>query len=106
MTALILDFTDQVSSAKWSRLWAGLNEDQSHVLSCEAETHRFHKDGGSMECHFVEKSPGRFEEFLYSGILTAIGGQGDYDDIRSLEMKERNKRNISQYLNISLYGMD
>jgi hypothetical protein len=99
MTALILDFYRSGEFCKVEQILidAGLNEDQVHMsfllkLKLTGST----KDGGSMECHFVEESPAEFEEFLYSGILTAIGGQGDYDDIlEALEMKEeRGDKNI------------
>jgi hypothetical protein len=45
-----------------------------------------------MECNFLEKSPEEFVELFYSGLLSAIGCQADYDDtFEAIVMKEHDK---------------
>jgi hypothetical protein len=57
-----------------------------------------------MECNFLEKKSEEFVELFYSGLLSAIGCQADYDDtFEAIVMKEHDKDKISsQYSNIFL----
>jgi hypothetical protein len=57
-----------------------------------------------MECNFLEKSE-EFVELFYSGLLSAIGCQADYDDtFEAIVMKEHDKdKNI---LTLKYFSID
>jgi hypothetical protein len=58
-----------------------------------------------MECNFLEKSPEEFVELFYSGLLSAIGCQADYDDTRS-NSDERARQRQKYPHNTQIFSID
>jgi hypothetical protein len=60
-----------------------------------------------MECNFLEKSPEEFVELFYSGLLSAIGCQADYDDFRSnSDERARQRQKYPHNTQIFFYRLD
>jgi hypothetical protein len=58
-----------------------------------------------MECNFLKKSPEEFVELFYSGLLSAIGCQADYDDtFEAIVMKEHDKQKYPH--NTQIFSID